>query len=198
MGRTRTIVLHDFASGKELRRWRAHVDRINSLAWSPDGKTLASCGSKHSAIQRWDPTTGKELKTAEEGHVSPIYHLMFRQDGRRLDTISQDGRWLEWDLATRKTRLLASTWPAASGIQIFAVSSDRTILASTDGGQDQPDIELYEAITNKKLRTLSGHTDAVGDVAFDAEGRRLFSLGQDRTVRAPGTSARERSSGKRR
>ncbi len=188
-GRNGVIVVHDFASGKELRRWPAHMSLIYALAWSPDGKSLASGAGEDSMIHLWDPNTGNERTTRHQGHFRPIDHLMFNQDGRRLLSISKEGRSLEWDLATGKSRLLASAWPDASNPPfIFAVSSDRKTLASTyplpANPPAEPVIDLFDTTTNKKRHTLTGHKDAVMMVAFDADGRRLFSLGRDRTVRA--------------
>jgi RNA polymerase sigma factor (sigma-70 family) len=184
IGRGDTIVLQAISSGKEVLRWQAHATKINTLAFSPDGKTLASGGYVDSAVHLWDPKTGKERTGAEEGHVSSIKHLAFRKDGRRLFSIGQHGRPLEWDLETRKSRSLASVWPATSYGTVFSITNDRKTLALTSGQPDKSIIDLYDLATRKKRHSLSGHKGDVLVVAFDAVGARLVSLGKDRTVRA--------------
>ncbi len=200
VGRGNRIVLHDFPSGKELRRWQAHLTQINSLAFAPDGKTLASGSHMDNTIRLWDPKTGHE-RNGVQGHFSAVHHLMFSKDGGRLFSISLDGRSLEWDLETRRSRSLASAWPVTSNVSVFSITNDRKTLALTNRqpaksliehltnrqpakSTDNLIIDLYDMATRKKMHSLSGHKGDVLVVAFDADGGRLVSLGKDRTVRA--------------
>ncbi len=179
-----TIVLQDPSTGKEIHRWQAHVARINAMAWSPDGRTLASGAASDSTVHLWDPKTGQERTTAQDGHISPIHHVQFDNAGGRLFSISQKGRSLEWDLETRKSRSLASAWPATMGANVFSITPDRKVLALTSGRPADPVIHLYETATSKKLHSLSGHQATVMVVDFDSAGQRLISLSRDHTVRA--------------
>ena len=54
MSEVPTITLHEADTGKEVRRWAAQTFEVNSVAFAPDGKTLASAGVRDSAIGLWD------------------------------------------------------------------------------------------------------------------------------------------------
>jgi WD40 repeat protein len=184
VGRMGAIVLYEAGTGKELRRWQAHVAVITSLAWSPDGKALASGAIWDSTVRRWDPMTGKERTLADEGHVGPVDHLLFRKDGDTLISAGRDGRMLEWELKTRKARSIALDLPAVSTLRVFAVSGDGKTIFWSSRRTSESVIHLYDAATGKQRQELTGHTGAVLSVAFDAMGQRLVSLSADRTVRA--------------
>jgi WD40 repeat protein len=97
--RIRVIDLRD---GKEL--WTAEASKryITALAFSPDGKTLASAaGFAESDIQLWDAATGKEIGRLE-GHKSWVGSLVFWPDSKRLASSSADQTIRTWDIASRK------------------------------------------------------------------------------------------------
>ena len=76
------VRLWDTESGKELRQFRGHKHSIHSLAFSPDGKTLAT-GSD--TIRLWDVVTGKRFPQFKEGNA-PIWSLGFAPDSKTLVT----------------------------------------------------------------------------------------------------------------
>ena len=79
-----------------LRTLEAHRDIVNSVAFSPDGKTLASDGGDGTVIL-WEVSTGKRLRTLT-GHIGGIA-VAFSPDGKTLASGSWDGTVLLWDLA---------------------------------------------------------------------------------------------------
>ena len=82
------IGLFDAASGKEIRRMAGHEERVTALAFSPDGKSLAS-GSRDTTVILWNLPTGKILWkfTGTKGIVS----VKYSEDGRSL-TVEEEGR----------------------------------------------------------------------------------------------------------
>jgi WD40 repeat protein/serine/threonine protein kinase len=92
----------DLRTGTE--RWTAHAaqERIMALAFSPDGKILASSGGfVESAIRLWDVESGTEIGRLE-GHRAWVSALVFRPDGRTLASASADQTIRLWDVPDRR------------------------------------------------------------------------------------------------
>jgi hypothetical protein len=97
------IKLWDVATGKELITLKGHTELVRSVAYSPDGKTLAS-GSEDKTIKLWDVTTGKERATLT-GHMGGVRSVAFSPDGKTLASGAGDpGEIKLWDVATGKER----------------------------------------------------------------------------------------------
>ncbi len=77
------------------------------MAFSPDGRTLATIGSRP-ALHFWDLATGKDRLATPEAHLGGVYALAFPADGKTLISGSDDRTVRVWDLATgRPTKTLS-------------------------------------------------------------------------------------------
>ena len=97
-----TVQVWDLPSGKRLLELRGHVGRVNSAAYSPDGRWIVTAGDDLS-VRRWDAQTGGSLARMT-GHEEPVTSALFSADGRWIATASLD----------RTARLWATPRPAAA------------------------------------------------------------------------------------
>ena len=85
----------DVASGREIGSLRGHGRGVSKVAFSRDGKLLAS-GATDNTIKIWDVATRGEVKTLA-GHTAAIESMDFTPDGRLLASASDDGSTFLWD-----------------------------------------------------------------------------------------------------
>ncbi|HEX6729859.1 MAG TPA: caspase family protein [Pyrinomonadaceae bacterium] len=95
---TGRIVLWDPTSGREVGNLRGHGRGVSQVAFSHDGKFLASA-STDNTIRIWDVSTQRELRTLV-GHTAAIESMDFSPDGRLLASASDDGGTFLWDAST--------------------------------------------------------------------------------------------------
>jgi WD40 repeat protein len=158
------------AQKPELKIQVGHSSHVMSIAFSPDGKTLAS-GSNDKTIKLWDVTTGAQLRTLE-GHSNPVYSVAFSPDGKILASASGDKTIKLWDVSTGAQ--LRTLEGHSSDVYSVSFSPDGKTLAS--GGHDET-IKLWDVSTGTQLRTLEGHHIPVHSVAFSPDGKTLASGG---------------------
>ncbi|MDF5706824.1 MAG: trypsin-like peptidase domain-containing protein [Nostoc sp. S4] len=149
---------------------------VNSVAISPDGKTLASA-SQDKTIKIWNLITGQEISTLK-GHSGSVNSVAISPDGRTLASASQDKTIKIWNLDTGQE---ISTLKGHSGsVNSVAISPDGRTLAS---GSDDKTIKIWNLTTGQETSTLNGYSEWVESVAISPDGRTLASGGGDNKIK---------------
>ena len=157
-----------------------HTDAVWSVAFSPDGKTLAS-GSDDGTVRLWDLATHRQLGTPFTGNTKQVDSVAFSPDGKTLASGGWDGTVRLWDVATHRQLGTPLTAHTTTIVYSVAFSPDGKTLAA---GNDDGTVRLWDLAAHRQLGTpLTGHTGAVESVAFSPDGRTLASASADRTIR---------------
>jgi len=183
--------LWDRTTHRQLAALTGPAGPVSSVAFRPDGKTLAT-GGANGATRLWDVAThspGDRLPTGPTGRVSSV---AFSPDGATLAAASANGVWL-WALPSPCNCLTSPTSAArlpgpAGAFNSVAFSPDNTAAFSPDdtilaAGRGDGTVQLWDRATHRKIASLTSAPGTVTSVAFSPNGTTLAASRADHTVR---------------
>ena len=145
-----------------------HKSSVNSVAFSPDGKTLAS-GSNDNTIRLWNVETGETIRTLT-GHRSSVRSVAFNPVGQTLASGSYDKTIRLWDVTTGET--VKTYRENTAEINSLAFSPDGQVLASGKSGFGGTYIRLWDISLGVGV---GWYDSSVWSVAFNPNGKILAS-----------------------
>jgi WD40 repeat protein len=158
------------------RAFVGHAYTVNDVAFSPDGRRLASVGSDGTA-KVWEVASGKLLRTfATSSYATKV---AFDRLGTGIVAIDADNRPTIWDAATGAVIFKAGQ---ADGDAVTTLSRDGAVLATVASGEAEGKaVRLRQVSDNALLRVLEG-SGAFHDLDFSPDGKHLAAAGDDQSV----------------
>ncbi|NUR30511.1 MAG: protein kinase [Catenulispora sp.] len=182
-----TILLLDSTRADDASaRWTftGHSQLVYSVAFSPDGKTLASSSFDRS-VRLWDvstPSAAKQLGSLT--HSDRVFDIAFHPQGKIVAAGSADRQLILIDVSRPDHPTVLQPISEGDEATGVAFSPDGRLVANGCGASKQ--VRVYD-VTNPAtphgFDPLTGHTDYTIGVAFSADGKVLASSSQDGTVR---------------
>ncbi|KAI0047583.1 WD40 repeat-like protein [Auriscalpium vulgare] len=164
----------------QIKLCRGHEDDVNSVAFSPDGKHIAS-GSSDETIRIWDVHTGESVAGPFAGHTAQVMTVAFSPDGQRIFSGSCDSTIRIWDAQTGETVVGPFTGPTIWVWSVaFSPDGRRVVSGSNDWTVRIQDAQTRETAAGPM--TPTGHRGWVWSVAFSPDGKRVVSGSFDETI----------------
>ncbi|RKZ38111.1 MAG: hypothetical protein DRQ49_15140 [Gammaproteobacteria bacterium] len=180
----KVIKLRQVSTGKIRHILKGHKYGVSSVAFSPDGKILAS-GSLDNTIKLWKVKTGTLISTLgdgiffSEGHKKAVNSVAFTKDGKQLVSGGVDKTVKVWGINTGKVlQTLNGHKDEVTSIAITTYEDNILVIAS--GSQDKT-IKLW--FNTVPLYTLREHEGVIQSLAFSSDGKLLALGGDDQTIK---------------
>jgi dipeptidyl aminopeptidase/acylaminoacyl peptidase len=180
---TGEVKVWDAHTGQEvLALLKGHKGEVASVAFSPDGKRLASASQephKSGEVKVWDAQSDQEV-LALKGHTEEVTSVAFSPDGKRLATGSEDETVTVWDAHSGQEVLaLEGHTDKVSGVA-FSPDGKRVIVASAEG-----EVRAWDVQSGQPILPRTDPPPAPQSQALSPDGQRLVRIIDGQAVVQP-------------
>ena len=171
------IKLWDAESGRELLTLTGHTGWVMGLAFSPDGKSLAST-SVDGTVKIWSIVPGNEIVTISGPPSGFGTRVVYNPNGLEFATNGGDGTGAVWNSDLGRPKLTVK----GHDLEVLNVAFSPDGKRFATGSLDETVI-VWDAVTGQKLLTLPAHEFGVRDVTFSPDGNLIATGGFDGTAK---------------
>lgn len=189
------IQIWDVRAHRAIAVLRGHTNIITSLAFTPDGKFLASCSGDHT-VRMWPVEALYSANTPANSAITlsnstviytwptemeDVWAIAISPNGQRLAGVNRDGKAWTWQIdETLSDKPIHVLRERDVHHATLAFSADSTMLAV---GAESRAIWLFDVQTGKTIRQLEGHRNLTTTLAYAPDGQTLVSSGSDRILK---------------
>ena len=159
----------------EFHTSAGHLGIIMDIAWSNDGKYIASSSSDET-IRIWDANTGKELKILQNSE-NPR-HICWTPDGKTVVATTEERNVLFWDILSGSVTK-----------KIYLDDNASNVMYSPDGSMvfffeySKKNLYIYDSATYKKLKKLECNNSEINEAVWSPDSKYIATLSEDNIVR---------------
>jgi WD40 repeat protein/DNA-binding SARP family transcriptional activator len=153
----------------------AHERDVYTIAFSPDGKLLASAGGDK-VIKVWDSSNGQLLHEMH-GHTATVLDVEFSPDGKIIASSSEDESVKIWGAANGQLLMTLENRAGITWAVHFSPDGGSMLTTDEDGA-----VRLWNVDSGEESLKLSGHSGVVLDATFSPDNPWLATAGEDGTA----------------
>jgi WD40 repeat protein len=181
----KTVQVWEALTGENVVIYRGHTDTVNTVAWSPDGKSIAS-GAADGTVRLWDVATGMQMYVYR-GHQASVNSIVWSPDSQRIASGASD----------KTVQILDAT----SGNHVYTYHGHTDVVSSVSWSPDgkyiasgswDKTVQVWDAVTGDVLYTYNGYNaraaqlnptkgvlpDLIFFVAWSHNGKRIAAVTQ--------------------